>query len=118
LGQDYAEVTAATFRVTTDNGLPLDLSLTGTFIDSLGTPLLDLTDGQLLVLRAGTSASPRRQTNDIVFDGADLDELRRARQLVLQVDFATTDDGQRTVRVVDTDEVRIRIGARLTVDKL
>jgi hypothetical protein len=118
LGEEYPDVTAVAFRITTDNGLPLDLSLTGTFVDSLGTDLLDLTAGELLVLRAGTSAAPSRQTNDIAYDDAQVDQLRRARHLILNVTFATTGGGGQTVRVLDMDEVRIRIGARLLVDKL
>jgi hypothetical protein len=118
LGEDYPDVTAASFRVTTDNELPLDLSLTGTFVDSLGNALLDLTAGELLIIAAGSGADPRRQTNDITFDGSDVAQLRRADRLILDVAFATTGDGSQTVRVTETDRVRIRVGARVLVDKL
>ena len=111
LGDRYGEVTAANFRVTTDNELPLDLNLTGTFIDSLGTPLADLSDGNLLLLKAGDSA-----TNDIEATGERLARIREASFLVLETAFATADGGTRPVRVTEDQNLRVRIGARLTVD--
>ncbi len=75
IGTQYREVTAAEFRITTDNELPFDLSLTGTFVDSLGNMLGDLTDGELLVIQAspvdtaGNTAGAVQATTDIPVAG-------------------------------------------------
>ncbi|WP_420458546.1 hypothetical protein [Neolewinella sp.] len=122
IGTQYREVTAAEFRITTDNELPFDLSLTGTFIDSLGNVLGDLTDGELLVIRAspvdtaGNTAGAVQSTTDIPVVGERLVQLREASTLVLDITFATTEQGARPVRVTDRQNLRVRIGARLTVN--
>ena len=122
IGEQYGEVTAAGFRITTDNELPFDLSLTGTFVDSLGNVLGDLTDGELLVIRAspvdtaGNTAEAVQATTDVPVTGERLAQLRGASLLVLNVTFATTERGARAVRVTDRQNLRVRIGARLTVN--
>ncbi|CAH1001158.1 hypothetical protein LEM8419_02071 [Neolewinella maritima] len=122
LGEQYGEITAVTFRVTTDNELPFDLSLTGTFLDSLGTVVGDLTDGDLLVIRAsvvdamGNTTAATQATTDIPLQGERLAQVRRASRLVLNITFATSDKGSQAVRVTDRQNLRVRIGARLTVN--
>lgn len=122
LGQDYGNITAATLRLTTDNELPFDLSLEGTFTDSLGNPLLDLTDGELLVIEAapvdaeGRPTDTRSLTTDLTFADERLERLRRASQLILTAGFATTDGGDRSVRITGEQELRVRLGARLRVE--
>ena len=122
LGEQYGDVTAATFRVTTDNELPFDLALTGTFTDSLGNALGDLTDGELLVIKAspvdaaGNTTEVVQASSDIPLEGERLAQVRRASQLVLNITFATTEQGSRAVRVTDRQRLRVRIGARLTVN--
>ena len=122
IGEQYGEVTAAEFRITTDNELPFDLSLTGTFVDSLGNVLGDLTDGELLVIEAspvdaeGNTTETVRATTDVAVDGQRLQQLRGASLLVLNVTFATTERGARAVRITDRQNLRVRIGARLTVN--
>ncbi|MBB4080934.1 hypothetical protein GGR28_003573 [Lewinella aquimaris] len=122
LGESYGEVTEVSFRITTDNELPFDLSLTGIFVDSLGNALADLTDGELLVVEAsavdagGNSTEVKQTTSDVTFTGAQLEQLRRANRLLLNTTFATTDNGTENVRVTNEQELRVRIGARLTVN--
>ncbi|WP_116126260.1 hypothetical protein [Lewinella sp. IMCC34183] len=123
LGEQYGEVTAATFRVTTDSDLPLDLLLSGTFVDSLGSPVADLTDGELLIMEAsetdpsGTPLGTVRATNDIPITGEALTRIRQARSLVLTTSFATLDGGTRPVRITNEQTLRVRIGARLTLEQ-
>lgn len=122
LGDDYGEITEATFRITTDNAIPFDLTLTGTFVDSLGNELLDLSDGQLMVIGAGTVDANGQPTatqqvmTDIAFASGDIDLLRQSAYLVLNTSFATTDAATEEVRILDTQQLRVRVGARLTVN--
>jgi len=120
----YEDVVGATFRLTTKNGLPLDLELTGTFLDSMGTPLADLTDGQLQLLRsspvdaAGNPTGVDVVTNDLRFEGDRLEAIRDASQLVITLDISTTDEGTPFVRVTDTQELTVLLGAIVEVEKL
>ncbi|WP_116107258.1 hypothetical protein [Lewinella sp. IMCC34191] len=124
LGDQYGDITSASLRVTTDNEIPFDLSLTGTFTDEQGNALADLTDGELLVIQAspvdadGNATGVQQQTTDIAFTGEKLDAIRRATTLVLRTTFATTDGGTKAVRVLDEQDLRVRIGARLSVQNL
>ena len=122
LGDQYGDVTAATLRVTTDNEIPFDLSLTGTFLDAAGNAVADLTAGELLLIEgspvdaAGNADGSRQVTTDIPFTGEALAAIRRASVLVLETTFATTGDGiSQPVRVTDDQQLRVRIGARLSV---
>ena len=122
LGEEYGEIEAATFRITTDNELPFDLSVTGTFLDSLGRAVADLTDGELLIIDAspvdaqGQPTATASVSTDIVLDGDRLRGVREASQLVLTTTFATTNSGTKAVRVTDRQQLRVRIGARLSVN--
>lgn len=120
----YEDVVGATFRLTTKNGLPLDLQLRGTFLDPLGNALADLTDGELQLLRsspidaAGNPEGVTTQTNDLRFEGARLEAIRSATQLVLMLDISTSDGGTPFVRVTDEQELTVLLGAIVTVEKL
>ena len=48
--------------------------------------------------------------------GERLTQLRGASLLVLNVTFATTERGGQAVRVTDQQNLRVRVGARLTVN--
>ena len=124
LGNKYREITAATLRITTDNEIPFDLSLTGTFVDAAGNALADLTEGELLVIEAaptdnsGQASGSRQVTTDVPLSTETLGRIREATALVLETTFATSDGGDRPVRVLDRQELRVRIGARLNAEKL
>ncbi len=121
LGDKYGEITTASLRLTTDNEIPFDLSLTGTFFDDQGNALADLTDGELLIIEAssvdagGNATGSQQTTTDIPFTGDELQAIRGATTLILETTFATSDGGSRAVKVTDDQELRVRIGARLTV---
>ena len=124
LGDKYGEITAATLRITTDNEIPFDLSLTGTFVDVAGNALADLTEGQLLVIEAvpadanGHASGSRQTTTDIPLSSETLQQIRRATTLVLETSFASSGGGGKPVRVLDRQQLRVRIGARLNAEKL
>ncbi len=123
LGEQYPDLTSATFRITTDNALPFDLSLTGTFVDSLGTPLADLTNGELLVIRAspvdanGNPKEVTQTTTDLPLPADKVGQIRLADRLLLRTTFATTNRGSTPVRVTNRQDLRVRIGVRITTTK-
>ncbi len=122
LGEDYPDLATATFRITTDNALPFDLTLAGTFVDAQGRPLADLTDGELLVIRAspvdaaGNTTEVIQTTTDVPFPADRVANIRRADRLLLRTTFATTNRGTTPVRVSDRQDLRVRIGVRITTN--
>lgn len=119
--EDFDAVTAVTFRLTTRNGLPIDLEIEGTFLDANGTALADLTDGELTILEAGTpdgagDFNPTEYRRDIVLEDDRLDAIRNATQLVLLLRVSTEGGGTEFVRVTDRQELELLLGAIISVE--
>ncbi len=121
IGDRYEDVTDVLFRLTTINSLPLDVSLTGSFIDSLGNVLTDLTDGEVRVINAGpvdadgNPTGTNRSSEDFTFSGERVDAIRNANRLVVTLTFATTGDGSETVRITSDQELQVLLGAIVSV---
>ena len=114
--EDYEDITAVTFRLTTRNGLPIDLEVVGTFLDANGNALADLTDGELTILEAGTAGVLSEYQRDIVLTGDRLDAVRDATQLVLLLRVSTTGGGTEFVRLTDAQELELLLGAIISVE--
>lgn len=118
----FGDVTAVDFRLTTRNGLPVGVELTGTFVDADGNALADLTDGAFTLLRAApvdangdVTAETTPVTQDIRVADDRLEAIRSANRLILTLDIATTDDGTPFVRVTDRQQLEVLLGARVEV---
>lgn len=117
----YEDVVGVDFRLTTTNGLPLGIELAGTFLDAAGNALADLTDGNIQLLdaapidAAGNTTTAVTRTNDITFEGDRLEALRQATRLVITLDISTTAAGVPFVRVTDTQELKVLLGAIVRV---
>jgi hypothetical protein len=117
----YEDVVGVDFRLTTTNGLPLGIELSGTFLDAAGNALADLTDGVLQLLdaapinAAGNTTSAATRTNDITFEGDRLEALRLANRLVITLDISTTEAGVPFVRVTDNQNLKVLLGAIVRV---
>ena len=118
----FEQVAGVDFRLTTRNELPLGIILEGTFVDSLGNALADLTDGELQLLQAapidaqGNTTAPAEETNDITFEGARLDAIRSADRLVITLDISSSDGGTPFVRVTDDQTIQVLLGAIVRVE--
>lgn len=124
LMEDYENITAVTFRLTTRNGLPIDLEVEGTFLDANGTPLADLTNGELTILDSGIPIGSTGQdyaqsdyTRDIVFEDDRLAAIRNATQLLLLLRVSTAGGGTEFVRVTDRQELEVLLGAIISVER-
>ncbi len=112
------DVTHAEFKVITDNGMPIDLSLQGYFttsngviIDSMYTaksPLLRGAPVNNLGLPTGTTTTENLMT----FSAEKLKKVRTASKLVIRYSFSTTNNGSVPVKLTSTQNVRVRIGVK------
>ncbi|MEM6770603.1 MAG: hypothetical protein AAF597_08480 [Bacteroidota bacterium] len=119
---DYEDIMSVLFRLTTKNGLPIDLEIEGTFLDANGNALADLTDGELTVLEAGIDAGDgtydqRVLTQDIVMEGDRLDAIREAASLVILLRVSTAGGGTEFVRVTNLQELEVLLGAIISVER-
>lgn len=118
----YSEVTAAEFKVVTENGTGIDLFLQGYFLDESGTVLDSLLSGpQQIVVGApvddqGRVTGARSQTTFIALDATQFDRIRTSEELLLQVRFSTETNDPRYVRLLDSDRLQVRIGAILEIN--
>lgn len=120
--EDYEDITAVLFRLTTKNGLPIDLEIEGTFQDSLGNTLADLTDGQLTILESGIADgnggyNQNILTQDILMEGDRLDAIREATELVILIRMSTAGGGTEFVRVTNLQELEVLLGAIISVER-
>ncbi|MTB53959.1 hypothetical protein [Lewinella sp. W8] len=121
---DYESITEVTFRLTTENSLPLDVEITGVFLDSLGNVLAALSAEELNLIRGsavdanGNPLEVVETTNDLVFGGERLEAIREAASLAIVLDFSTSEGGTPFVRVTNDQALRVLLGAIVTVDRL
>lgn len=121
--ENYEDITAVTFRLTTRNGLPFDLEIEGTFLDALGNELADLTDGELTILEAGAptgnggSYAVSEFSRDILLEDDRLDAIRNATRLVVLLRVSTAGGGTDFVRVTDRQELELLLGAIISVER-
>lgn len=122
LAEDYEDITAVTFRLTTRNGLPVDLEVEGTFLDAAGNPVADLTDGELTILKSGIPTGgndyiPSEYTRDVEFVDDRLAAIRNATQLVMLFRIGTSGGGSTFVRITERQELEVLLGAIISVQR-
>lgn len=112
------DVTQAEFKVITDNGMPIDLSLQGYFatekgsiIDSMyavKSPILRGASVNNLGLPTGTTTTE----NLITLNAEKLKKVRTATKLIVRYAFSTTNNGSVPVKLTSSQNVRVRIGVK------
>ena len=123
LNRRFEDITGVEFRLTTRNGLPLDVELNGTFLDSLGNPLADLTDGEFVLLAAaevdaeGNATGTTDNTRDLVFTDERLEAIRAADRVVITLGISTAAGGVPLVRLTDRQSLQVLLGAIVRVSQ-
>jgi hypothetical protein len=118
----YDEVDNAEFKLVVDNAIPLEVAIQGYFLDA-NNVIVDslLTGPQTLVPGApvdanGAATGTQQKVSFIPFEDARFARIRdNAKRLWLNAAFSTLNNGNTSVRVLNTQDVRIRLGAKLGV---
>ena len=114
----FSDFDEANFKLVTDNGLPLGLSLQGYFVDDNYRVLATLLDNALPVVAAapvdagGVALGRYSQTTLIPFGPDKFSAIKSATQLILVAGFSSANDGQ-AVKVFDHQDLNIRMGVIL-----
>jgi hypothetical protein len=117
----FQKVTAAEFKLVTENGLPLSVDIQGYFMDENGQVLDSLLQQQERVIAAapvdqnGNVTQSMEETKFIDIDADRFEQLRSAKKLLLVASFSTVNDGSVPVRVLSDQSTEIRLGAILKV---
>ncbi|TXF89575.1 hypothetical protein FUA23_10265 [Neolewinella aurantiaca] len=119
----FGEVVGVDFRLTTRNGIPLSVSVEGTFLDENDNALADLTDGRIQLLDAAPIGAAGNVLNggeplinDVTFEDDRLDAIRSADRLVVALNFSTTGQGDVSVRVTNEQKLQVLLGAIVRVE--
>ena len=114
---DFEEVNAVEFKLVSDNSLPLNVDVQGYFINESGVVLDSMLNGQERIVLGAPVDANGNVTNAIQaetfsnFEGERLEKLKAASDVLLQISFSTSTEGNQSVRVKSDQDVRVRIGA-------
>jgi hypothetical protein len=112
------DLTQAEFKIITDNGMPIDLSLQGYFATDRGVVIDSMYAVKSPILRGAlvnSSGLPINITtteNLININAEKLKKIRTATKLIVRYAFSTTNGGSVPVRLTATQNVRVRIGVK------
>lgn len=120
----YEDVDKVEFKLVVDNGTPLDVAIQGYFLNESGG-IIDslLAAPQTLIQGApvnadGVATGTQQKITFIPFDGERFTRIqRRGKRLWISAAFSTLNNGATSVRVINTQDVRIRMGAKLGVSE-
>ena len=113
------ELTKAEFKILTDNGMPIDVTLQGYFATANGIVLDSMfTPQKATILRGapvgndGLPTGVSTAENYVTLDAAKLKKVRGAQKLIVRYAFSTTNGGSVPVKLKAAQSVRIRIGVK------
>lgn len=120
----YKDVDDVEFKLVVDNRIPLEVAIQGYFlnannviVDSLLVGAQTLVSGALVDAN-GTATGVQQKVSFIPFNEVRFANIRNnATRLWLNAAFSTLNNGNTSVRVINAQDVRIRLGAKLGVKK-
>lgn len=119
---EYDNVTDAEFKLVVDNGIPLDVVVQGYFLNA-SNQVIDslLTAPQTVIASApvdanGVANGTQQKITLIPIAEERFIKIRdQAQRLWINASFSTLNNGITSVRVLNSQQVRIRLGAKLGV---
>ena len=118
------DVIRAEFKVVSENNIPLDASIQGYFVGINGNIVDSLFTEQTLIVEAaaidvlGSSIIESAKKEVFVpFNENRFPSIRDAKQLILDVSFSSTDNGNIPVRINQSQNILVKVGAKLGVSK-
>ncbi len=118
----YEDVDAVVFKLVVDNELPLEVDVQAyladeqyNVIDSLFEPRQVVVEGAPVNAQGVASGSKQRIVQVPISETRFSAIKNQVRYVLLSAGFSTNNQGKTTVRVLATQDVRIRLGANLIV---
>lgn len=116
-------VTEAEFKVVSINGIPLEASIQGYFVDESGQIVDSLFTSETLVVAGapidaeGIPTGTTRNEVLIPIEASRFPAIRSSDDLILNVSFSSTDNQQTSVWINQNQNIEVKIGAKLTVSE-
>lgn len=120
--QDLEMISDAEFKIITDNGMPIDVSLQLYFQDENENIIDSLfTERQTLLSAAnvdinGNTVNSSEVTTFIDVSKERMTMIQNARNILINASFSTLDHGNTSVRINSTQEVAVRMGAKIGLE--
>ncbi len=117
------EIQSAELKLVAENEIPMEVILQASLLDYQGNVLTTLLASAEQILAAapvdgdGYSTGSTNKTTFIPADGTLLEYMRNAKKIRVNASFSTAGQGQKDVRIRETDEVRIRMGLKATLEQ-
>jgi len=120
--EDIENVSYAEFKLITNNSIPLDLDIQLYFTDENGNLIDSLFEENHALLTApeiaanGTIMKSSEQSNIIMVDAARFEKIQSAKKVKVKASISTANDASIPVKILNTQNVEIRMGAKIGVD--
>lgn len=115
----YDVISAAEFKMVADNYLPLSVDVQAYFRDENGVVLDSMLDNRQRVIAAaptnadGIATGFEQKITFAGFDAVRFDRIRFAKDIYLVTAFSTYNDGDRSVKVLADQAVKVRMGVKV-----
>lgn len=120
---EFDEVQSADFKLIAENNIPLEVAIQGLFLGENDQVIDSLFANEQLIIAGapvdgqGNPTSTQSQTSNAIFEGDRFQQILAARKLILRVNFSTTETGATSVRLINTQDIQLKLGAILGVEK-
>lgn len=114
---DFQQMYKAEFKLVTVNSLPLDVSIQGYFLDKEGTVLDSLFQESVQVIEGvpvdseGNASGVREDVTYVDYPEARFEKVRTAEKLDIVASFSTINDGEVSVKILQSQAVQVKLGA-------
>lgn len=114
----YDDIDEIEWKLVTTNGLPLGVSIQGTFLDEAGNELGNLFAEESAAIVAGAAVDGEgrpTQANEVTtfinWDNNEVNTIINAKKLALRAVFSTTLELEQSVRIQSDQELEVKLGA-------
>lgn len=120
---NYDRVDEAEFKMVAENELPLEVQIQGYFHDSRGEVLDSLFEERQLVIAGaevdeeGNAIATSEKITYIKFAPERFERIRTTEELTIVASFYTSEEGQKSVYILDSQDLSVRLGAILGVSQ-
>lgn len=117
---NWQDVDAAEYKLVAENGLPLEVIIQGYFLSPGGVVLDSLLAAPQRVIAGapvdaqGEVTAPVTEITFAPFSADRFSAVKSSDRIVVVAEFATTNNGDVPVRVYSDQEVKVRVGAKMT----
>ncbi len=116
---DFEDVKSVEFKIISENELGVGIALQGYFVDEAGVVLDSLFESQKFIVDAapvddsGNVISKTKKITFAPFAADRLEKIKAAQYILLNAFFVTSNNGDTSVRVLNTQKFEVRMGMKV-----